>query len=217
MFVTKKNYTKEIIVSIAEIALFIIPLLFGGEIAVKLSLDENTGAIGPVGTVISFVIPTMVALFAFFFNDKILDFCQIIKIADLTKINDDELKKYKMLLQKRYFYEGVGATGGMGGKQKTSFSLELSQEIKKCEDEILERSAKREYIFHPPFIECTEIDEKNFPYKYKLTVCQYVENKESKEINKKELAFDYARTEEEKTAKEKELLFLYTDKILEKK
>lgn len=116
---------------------------------------------------------------------------KIVDIDNITEFSDKKLISERNSMERKYLYSprhgGDWLCFPTGENYKTAF----------CNMNKIEKEYERRFcISHAPFVEIKNIEDKNYPYKYIISINEYIESKRSGKIIKRKLLEKLSNTKD---------------------
>lgn len=113
---------------------------------------------------------------------------KIVDIDNITEFSDKKLISERNKMERKYFYRyGECLCFPTGENYKTAF----------CNMNKIEKEYERRFcISHAPFVEIENIEDKNYPYKYIISIYSFIESKRTGKIIKRKLLEKLSNTKD---------------------
>ena len=113
---------------------------------------------------------------------------KIVDIDNITEFSDKKLISERNKMERKYFSRyGECLCFPTGEKYKTAF----------CNMNKIEKEYERRFcISHAPFVEIENIEDKNYPYKYIISIYSFIESKRTGKIIKRKLLEKLSNTKD---------------------
>lgn len=113
---------------------------------------------------------------------------KIVDIDNITEFSDKKLISERNKMEIKYFYRyGESLCFPTGENYKTAF----------CNMNKIEKEYERRFcISHAPFVEIENIEDKNYPYKYIISIYSFIESKRTGKIIKRKLLEKLSNTKD---------------------
>lgn len=113
---------------------------------------------------------------------------KIVDIDNITEFSDKKLISERNKMEIKYFYRyGECLCFPTGENYKTAF----------CNMNKIEKEYERRFcISHDPFVEIENIEDKNYPYKYIISIYSFIESKRTGKIIKRKLLEKLSNTKD---------------------